>query len=333
MQRHSLFALSTLDGFVKMTSAVAEVFSEGAFFKYRIMLEIQWLRRLASLGQIPQMPSISIAANAALETIIRDFSEEDAKAIKQMDGRDGKGVEYFIKKKMSGHPELHNLAEFIHFGCTSEDINNLAYGLMITKGRNDILVPAIIDLVKALTQTTMDKELCRFAERLRDQVNKLYIIKIKGKLNGERDGHSTLKSACPAVDWEKVCEDFVVTQGLTWNGFTAHIEPHDYIVEILDTVKHINNILRGCSRDMLRSNKGTEGVDYTEGNLGMANALMAGISDKLPISRLQRDLSDSTVLRNIGIAFGHSLLAYDSLIASLAKLNINSVEITHRLLQ
>lgn len=372
LRQVGLFSLSPLDGrYAAKTSALAEVFSEAAFFKYRIIVEIRWLQMLASCGKVPGIPAISMESNLVLEGIIQNFSERDAEEVKrheQQTNHDVKAVEYFIKGKIGENAELAQLVEFVHFGCTSEDINNLAYGMMILKARNEILLPALIELVGAIdrdasefgehpmparthgqlaTPTTMGKEFRNFAERLREQVNRLYTLPIKGKLNGAVGNYNALMIAFPGVNWEDISQEFVTKLGLTWNGFTTQIEPHDYIVDLFDNIRHINNILIGFCRDIwaycgdkfeyfnLKHAPGETGsstmphkinpIDFenAEGNLGVADALMVGMSEKLPISRLQRDLSDSTVLRNMGTVFGYAIIAYGSLVTGLGKLKLN----------
>lgn len=374
MQRSSIFALSPLDGrYVKKTASLAGIFSEYGFIRARVTVEIKWLKTLAASQLIPDMPNLDDEAVNILDDIIDMFSEEDANCVKQLEeqtNHDVKAIEYFLKKRTAGNARLEQAAEFIHFGCTSEDINNLAYGMMLLEALIDHIFPALTRLEDHLRQlsrdyaslpmlarthgqpatpTTVGKEFANFYVRLHEQTEKLRSIRINGKLNGATGCYNALTIACPEVDWEQVSSDFVNKLWLSWNHYTTQIEPHDYMADIFDTMRHINTILIGLNRDMwsyisieyfrLKPRENEVGsstmphkvnpIDFenSEGNLGLANALFSHMSDKLPISRWQRDLSDSTVLRNIGVAFGYSLVAYQSILAGLGKVSPNPEKI------
>lgn len=379
MQGHALFALSPLDGrYHAKVDKLADIFSERGFIKYRVMVEIRWLQLLAS-GIVSAIPKISPEDNSFLTNIILNFTDHDAAEIKSIEeqiNHDVKAIEYFIKRKIGDHPTLAPLKEFIHFGCTSEDINNIAYGIMVNIECTDTLLPAlrkILNTMKYLantyadipmlarthgqpaTPTTLGKEFANFAARLQEQIERLAAAKLKGKMNGAVGNYNALTIACPEVDWMALSKSFVQQFGLEWNQYTTQIEPHDTLVDLFATLQHINTILIGFARDMwsyikdeyflLKNNRNEVGsstmphkinpIDFenAEGNLGVANSLLGHFCEKLPISRLQRDLSDSTVLRNIGVAFGNSFLAYQSLSAGLSKVEPNVAFIKHELNQ
>ncbi|MHB8454506.1 MAG: adenylosuccinate lyase [Acidiferrobacterales bacterium] len=366
----SLFALSPLDGrYASKTASLRPLFSEYGLIRYRVEVEVRWLLALSALPQIEEVREFSETARAQLERIIAEFSEADASRVKEIEAttnHDVKAVEYFLKEKTAGLPEITAVAEFIHFACTSEDINNLAYGLMLRAGRDGVLLPmmdrlfgAIGDLARRhanepmlarthgqpASPTTVGKEMANIAFRLKRQRDQVAAVAIMGKLNGAVGNYNAHLAAYPAVDWEAVTSRFVQSLGLSWNQFTTQIEPHDYMAELFHALARFNTILLDFNRDIWgyislgyfrqRVVSGEVGsstmphkvnpIDFenSEGNLGVANALLEHLASKLPVSRWQRDLSDSTVLRNLGVGFGYSLLAFESCLKGIGKLEVN----------
>jgi adenylosuccinate lyase len=362
----NLMAISPLEGrYAEKVNELRPVMSEYGLIKFRVLVEIRWLQLLIAEAALPELKGISAKANGLLENISENFSEKDAERIKEIEtgiNHDVKAVEYFIKEHIAKIPELAKLHEFIHFGCTSEDINNLAYGLMLNESREKIILPALNQLQTLMTQmaheyselallshthgqpatpTTVGKEFANVIARLQRQQEQLATNEILGKLNGASGNYNALVAAYPQVDWQQLSEKLVTNLGLTWNPYTTQIEPHDYMAEIFAIMQRINTILIDFNRDMWsyislkyfqqKSHSHEVGsstmphkinpIDFenAEGNLGIANALFSHLAAKLPISRWQRDLSDSTVLRNIGVAFAHSLLAYQSTCKGLQK--------------
>lgn len=362
-------SLSPLDG--RYQSKVAELipyFSEFALVKYRVIVEVSFLMMLSAEKGIPELPAFSDKELKLLEDILKNFDEKEAEKVKEIEkitNHDVKAVEYYLKGKLE-KTSLAKHSEFIHFACTSEDINNLAYGLMLKDGKEAVMVPTMKAMVKALmglakqwkavpllslthgqsaTPTTVGKELLVVAKRLERQMRLLEKQEILGKLNGATGNFNAHLSAYPKVNWPVLSKKFVQNLGLTHNPLTTQIESHDYQSELYDTVARFNAILIDLDRDMWmyisrgifkqKVVKGEVGsstmphkvnpIDFenSEGNLGLANALLRHMSEKLPISRLQRDLTDSTVQRNIGVAFGYSLLAYKSTLKGLSKLELN----------
>lgn len=371
----SLHALTPIDGrYHQQTAELQEMFSEFGLIKYRLKIEASWFEYLLNTLKTDKnlLPK---NIHEDLQKICEDFSADDAAKIKyeeKITNHDVKAVEYFLRKKLA--PSLDpKLLELLHFACTSDDINNLAYALMIKEARTKVLLPyldKIIENLRALahehantpmlarthgqpaTPTTVGKEFANFVIRLKQQRHKLAAIEIIGKFNGATGNFNAHLAAFPEIDWQQVCQKFVEDFGLTWNSHTTQIEPHDYIVEISNTLAHINNILIGFCRDMwgyislnyftqiTQANHQAESrfaigssvmphkinpIDFenAEGNLGLANALLQHFANKLPISRWQRDLSDSTVMRNIGASFAYCLIAYKSLGKGLKKIAIN----------
>jgi adenylosuccinate lyase len=374
MQLSSLTALSPVDGrYGTKTESLRPFFSEFALLKYRVEVEVRWLQKLAAHVGIPELPPFSEAALAELNRIVSMFSLEDAQRIKDIErttNHDVKAVEYLLKEKFNHIretlPELHEGAEFVHFACTSEDINNLSHALMLRDGRDRVLLPAMQALVDRLARlahdlagqpmlsrthgqtaspTTMGKELANVVARLRRQIAQVASVPLLGKINGAVGNYNAHLSAYPAVDWPANAQDFVESLGLTWNPYTTQIEPHDYIAELFNAVTRFNTILIDLNRDLWgyislgyfrqRPVPGEVGsstmphkvnpIDFenSEGNLGLANAILGHLAEKLPISRWQRDLTDSTVLRNLGVGLAHSLIAYESTLKGLGKLEIN----------
>jgi len=362
----TLMAISPLDGrYYDKLQNLRPIFSEFGLIRFRTIVEVRWLQMLAEHANLPELPALSSAAQSQLDTIVQNFSEQDAQRVKQLEAginHDVKAVEYFLKEQTSGHQELNQISEFIHFGCTSEDVNNLAYGLMLETARQSCLLPALNEITKELqtlaqdqaaqpmlsrthgqpaTPTTVGKEMANFLARLKRQIEQLKVTPILGKLNGASGNYNALAITYPQVDWQKISKNFINQLGLAWNPHTTQIEPHDYMAELFAILMRINTILIDFNRDMwgyislnyfqqkaLDNEVGSSAMPHkinpidfenAEGNLGIANALLEHFSSKLPISRWQRDLSDSTVLRNVGVALGHCLLAYQSTCRGLQK--------------
>jgi len=367
----SLLALSPLDGrYAAKTASLRPLFSEYGLIRYRILVEVRWLLTLSELPQVPEVPQFSGTSRAQLERLVAEFSESDAGRVKEIEAttnHDVKAVEYFLKEKTRDHPEITAVTEFIHFACTSEDINNLAYGIMLRQGRDEILLPMMDRLIGTIedfarchaaepmlarthgqpaSPTTVGKEMANIAYRLRRQRNQVSGVAIMGKLNGAVGNYNAHLAAYPAVDWEAVTSSFVQSLGLSWNPYTTQIEPHDYMAELFHALARFNAVLLDFDRDVWgyislgyfkqRVISGEVGsstmphkvnpIDFenSEGNLGLANALFEHMAAKLPVSRWQRDLSDSTVLRNLGVGLGYSVLAYESCLKGISKLEVNS---------
>jgi adenylosuccinate lyase len=366
----SLTALSPLDGrYHDKVAALRDLFSEFALIRFRVRVEIEWLKALAREPAIPEVPQFSPTTIVQLDDLAAKFSEADGAAVKAIEAKtnhDVKAIEYFLKDKLAGNPEIVNVAEFIHFACTSEDINNLCHALMVKRARDEVILPAldrIVDKVAALARehadlpmlahthgqpaspTTLGKELANVAYRLKRARGRLAGIGLLGKANGAVGNYNAHLAAYPAVDWERFAAAFVEKLGLEFNPYTIQIEPHDALAELFDACARANTILIDLDRDIWgyvslgyfrqKPKAGEIGsstmphkvnpIDFenSEGNLGIANALLRHMSEKLPVSRWQRDLTDSTVLRNMGVAFGHTLLAYDSCLKGLDKLEAN----------
>lgn len=374
MDTTALMAISPLDGrYQEKLNALRTIFSEYGLIKFRVLVEIRWIEMLADSGSLPEVPPLSAASKKTLNDIITHFSADDALRVKQIESginHDVKAVEYFIKEKMAGHKELAAISEFIHFGCTSEDINNLSYGLMLQSARHDVLLPALdklLGLLKKLahtnaelpmlarthgqsaTPTTVGKEIANVIARLERQIAQLKQVTLLGKMNGASGNYNAMMIAYPNVNWQDLSNQFITKLGLTWNPYTTQIEPHDCVAEFFAVVMRINTILIDFDRDIwgyislnyfkqksLANEVGSSTMPHkvnpidfenSEGNLGIANAFMEHLIIKLPISRWQRDLSDSTVLRNIGVAVGHSILAYQSTCKGVEKLEANEAVI------
>lgn len=365
-----LTALSPLDGrYAARLAPLRPIFSEYGLIERRVQVEVAWLRALSLEAKIPEVPPFSPSAQAFLDALCAEFSLADAERIKAIEARtnhDVKAVEYFLKEKLSLHAELAAHVEFIHFACTSEDINNLAYALMLRDARDHVLVPVIDRLIAVLavltrqtarlpmlarthgqtaSPTTLGKELRNVLARIERQLIPMRTLQPLGKINGAVGNFNAHVIAYPEVDWQRLAQTFVETLGLAWNAHTTQIEPHDGIAEISDNHRRLNVVLIDLCRDLWgyislgyfrqALKEGEVGsstmphkvnpIDFenAEGNFGVANALFDHFSNKLPISRWQRDLSDSTVLRNLGVAFGHSLLGLEALIRGLEKLQVN----------
>ena len=370
MELSALTAVSPVDGrYGSKTVALRSIFSEFGLIKYRVQVEVRWLQKLAECDAIAEVPALSADANAALNSITENFSEADAariKAIESTTNHDVKAVEYFLKEKVADNAELHAVSEFIHFACTSEDINNLSHALMLTEARETILLPYCEKLIDSLTvlakeyaaapllsrthgqpasPSTMGKEFANVVVRLRRQMLQIANVEILGKINGAVGNYNAHISAYPDVDWNEFSEEFVSSLGVVWNPYTTQIEPHDYIAELYDAIARFNTIILDFDRDVWgyiclghfkqKTIAGEIGsstmphkvnpIDFenSEGNIGIANALFNHLSAKLPVSRWQRDLTDSTVLRNLGVAIGYSVIAYESTLKGVSKLQLN----------
>jgi adenylosuccinate lyase len=366
----TLTALSPVDGrYASKVDALRPVFSEFGLIRARVEVEVRWLQRLSQLTAIAEVPAFSAAADQFLNDLVQNFSLADAQWIKDREritNHDVKAVEYFLKDKASQLPELAAVSEFIHFACTSEDINNLSHALMLKTGR-DIVQQQMQDVCEAIralahqyanvpmlsrthgqtaSPTTLGKEMANVAYRLQRQINQLATVPLLGKINGAVGNYNAHLVTYPEVDWQANAEVFVTSLGLAWNPYTTQIEPHDYIAEYFDAVKRFNTILIDFNRDVWgyislgyfkqRLKEGEVGsstmphkvnpIDFenSEGNLGIANALLTHLAEKLPISRWQRDLTDSTVLRNLGVGLAHSAIAYDAALKGIGKLEINA---------
>ena len=370
MQLNALTALSPIDGrYQDKASALRPIFSEFGLLKFRVTVEVRWLQKLASHAQINEVSALSKEANDYLNHIVENFSLEDAERIKTIErttNHDVKAVEYFLKEKSEALPELAQISEFIHFACTSEDINNTSHALMLKTAREEVLLPEwkkVIDAVVELANrykdipllsrthgqpaspTTIGKEMANVAYRLKRQYKQLENLEILAKINGAVGNYNAHLSAYPEIDWHTFSQEFVESLGVTWNPYTTQIEPHDYIAEYFDCVARFNTIVIDFDRDMWgyialnhfkqRTIAGEIGsstmphkvnpIDFenSEGNLGLANAVMSHLGQKLPISRWQRDLTDSTVLRNLGVGLGYALIAYASTLKGISKLEVN----------
>jgi adenylosuccinate lyase len=364
-----LLALSPLDGRYRgKVAALQPLFGEFGLIRYRVLVEVRWLQALAAHPQIEELTPLGDDATQRLDAIVDGFSEADAarvKAIEKTTNHDVKAVEYFLKEKVAGHAELGQKSEFFHFACTSEDINNLAYALMLRDGREQVLLPAIDALIGRIAElaqeyagvpmlarthgqpaspTTVGKELANVAFRLRRQRDQIAASAILGKINGAVGNYNAHLVAYPDVDWPDLARSFVKQLGLGWNPYTTQIEPHDYMAELFHALVRFNTILIDFNRDVWgyislgyfaqKTVAGEVGsstmphkvnpIDFenSEGNLGLANALLSHLAVKLPVSRWQRDLSDSTVLRNIGVALGYTVLAYASCQRGLGKIHV-----------
>lgn len=373
-----LTAISPVDGrYGNKTADLRPYVSEFGLIHQRVLVEVRWLQKLATISQIAEVPALSDDANQVLNQIVRDFSEADAARVKEIEretNHDVKAVEYFLKEKVAGHAELAAVSEFIHFACTSEDINNLSHALMLTAAHQQVVSPLLEEILQALathaqryksipmmarthgqpaTPSTMGKEFANVAVRLDRQLTALKQVQFLGKINGAVGNYNAHLAAYPDVDWHRVAEEFVTSLGLTWNPYTTQIEPHDYIAEWFDALCRINTILIDLDRDMWgyialnhfkqKTVAGEVGsstmphkvnpIDFenSEGNLGIANAVLGHLSAKLPVSRWQRDLTDSTVLRNLGVGLGYAVIAYQATLKGLSKLEVNEANLRNEL--
>lgn len=375
MNLSTLTAISPIDGrYASKVDALRPIASEFGLMRARVEVELAWIKSLASHPQIDEVAPLSEQAIAEIDAIVTDFSEDDGqrvKAIERTTNHDVKAIEYFIKEQFDNNPELRSISEFVHFACTSEDINNLSYSLMLTRMRDDVLQPTmrqIIDLLRSkanewaphpmlsrthgqsASPTTVGKELANVVARMERQLTQFEAVQLLGKLNGAVGNYNAHLSAYPDVDWAAHAESVITNLGLTFNPYTTQIEPHDCIAEYFDALKRFNTILMDLNRDLWsyisldyfkqKTVAGEVGsstmphkvnpIDFenSEGNLGLANAVLEHLSAKLPVSRWQRDLTDSTVLRNVGVGAAHALIAYESSLKGLSKLEINLAVIT-----
>jgi adenylosuccinate lyase len=369
-----LTAISPVDGrYGATTEALRPIFSEYGLIRQRVLVEIRWLQALAASPAIEEVPALSQTAHALLDGIAADFSEDDAarvKAIERTTNHDVKAVEYFLKERIAGDAELEAVVEFIHFACTSEDINNLAHGLMLRQARDAVLLPemdALIDALRTLAHrhaelpmlsrthgqpaspTTLGKEIANVVQRLRAQRDAVAGVALLGKINGAVGNYNAHLAAYPGIDWPAFARGFVESMGLTWNPYTTQIEPHDYMAELFDALARFNTVLLDFCRDTWgyislgyfkqRTVAGEVGsstmphkvnpIDFenAEGNLGIANALLRHLAEKLPVSRWQRDLTDSTTLRNLGVGIAHTLIALQSARRGIGKLEADPMRL------
>ena len=367
---NALTALSPLDGrYASKCDALRPFLSEFGLIHARVTVEVRWLQALANRAEIIEVPAFSAETNAALDAIVTNFSEEDANRIKEIErttNHDVKAVEYFLKEKIANIDELQNAGEFIHFACTSEDINNLSHALMLKNGR-EVLVSSMKQILNAISAlaithaeqpmlsrthgqtaspTTLGKEMANVAYRLARQIKQFENVELLGKINGAVGNYNAHLSAYPEIDWAAHAQAFVESLGLAFNPYTTQIEPHDYMAELFDALRRYNTILIDFNRDVWgyislgyfkqKLKDGEVGsstmphkvnpIDFenSEGNLGIANAVLGHLGEKLPVSRWQRDLTDSTVLRNMGVGFAQSLIAFDACLKGIGKLELNA---------
>ncbi len=378
MDLSALTAVSPIDGrYGGKTAELRSVFSEFGLITRRVLVEVRWLQQLAAHPAITEVPPLSEAAQRKLDSIAANFGEADARRIKEIEGttnHDVKAVEYFIKEAFNGDKELEAIAEFVHFACTSEDINNLSHALMLRDGVREVLRPDMQSIVEALTglahdsadaamlsrthgqtasPTTMGKEIANVVARLRRQLQQIDRVEFLGKINGAVGNYNAHLSAYPDIDWQENAREFVTSLGLSWNPYTTQIEPHDYMAELFDGIARFNTVLLDFDRDIWayislgyfkqKTVAGEVGsstmphkvnpIDFenSEGNLGLANAIFTHLAAKLPVSRWQRDLTDSTVLRNMGVGFGYSLIAYRAAQKGIGKLELNTARLAEDL--
>jgi len=378
MNLNPLIALSPLDGrYAAQVEGLRNLFSEYGLMKFRIKVELEWLKMLAAEPGVEEVKPFSEATIREIDDVIANFTVqhgEEVKAIEARTNHDVKAIEYWLKERLSGNAEVMAASEFIHFACTSEDINNLSHALMLKTARNTVVLPALDEVIHKLQQlaheladlpmmcrthgqpatpSTMGKELANTVYRLKRQREQLVSQEILGKINGAVGNYNAHLVAYPQIDWESLCGRFVSGLGLTFNPYTIQIEPHDYMAELYQVVGRINTILIDLNRDIWgyislgyfkqKVKKDEVGsstmphkvnpIDFenSEGNLGMANAILQHLAEKLPLSRWQRDLTDSTVLRNMGVGFGYTMLGFKACLKGLNKLEINPAAITEEL--
>lgn len=370
MELSALTAISPVDGrYQNKTDVLRPIFSEYGLFRFRVLVEIEWLKKLSKNPNIKEIESFSANSISLLDNIKNNFSIDDAKQIKKIEkitNHDMKAVEYFIREKIQSDPKLKNVSQFIHFACTSEDINNLSYALMLKDARENILLPKLQKLIIILQEmsdsyasipmlsrthgqtaspTTLGKEMAIYVYRALRQMKQFENIELLGKLNGAVGNFNAHFAAYPEINWMSLSKEFIEELGLTWNPYTTQIESHDYMAEYFHTLARTNTILIDLCRDLwgyislgyfnLKPIKGEVGsstmphkvnpIDFenAEGNFGIADSIFEHLAMKLPTSRWQRDLSDSTVLRNAGVGIAHTIIAFDSTVAGLSKIDIN----------
>jgi adenylosuccinate lyase len=378
MDLTSLTAVSPVDGrYAGKTEIYRSIFSEYGLIRHRVLVEVRWLQALAAQQEILEVPALSEHANNLLNKIADHFSAEDAQRVKNIErttNHDVKAVEYFLKEKISGNRELDAITEFIHFACTSEDINNLSHALMLREGRDQVLISEMDQVIHSIVQlahehadkpmlsrthgqpaspTTLGKEMANTVHRLRRQREQIVTVQLMGKINGAVGNYNAHLSAYPDMNWPEFSRSFVESLGLNWNSYTIQIEPHDYMAELFDAIARFNNILIDFCRDVWsyisvgyfkqKTIAGEVGsstmphkvnpIDFenAEGNLGIANALFGHLAIKLPVSRWQRDLTDSTVLRNMGVGFAYTSIALASALRGIGKLEANTERLSQDL--
>ena len=378
MELSALTAVSPVDGrYGSRAAALRPIASEFGLVRYRVAVEVAWLKTLAAHPEFDALAPFDVAAEAVLDAIASAFSLDDArrvKAIERETNHDVKAVEYFIRERIADSPELAAARELVHFACTSEDINNLAYAMMLSDARARVLLPSMRDLLEAVrglahehaavamlsrthgqpaSPTTVGKEMSVFAARLERQLGAFAAVPVMGKLNGAVGNYNAHLAACPDVDWHRVSREFVEGLGLSWNSHTTQIEPHDSTAELFHALARFNRVVLDLCRDAWtyislgyfrqRAVAGETGsstmphkvnpIDFenAEGNVGIANAILEHLAAKLPVSRLQRDLSDSTAQRNLGVGLAHSLIAYDSCLKGIARLALDEAVIARDL--
>ena len=379
MSCRELTAITPIDGrYAEQAHALCPIFSEYGLIKRRVQVEVRWLEALAQLPLVVEVPSLSLVAQEELDKLVAGFDERQAQRVKVIEAttrHDVKAVEYYLKEVLEACSDLAPVVEFVHFACTSEDINNLAHGLMLQSGRDDVLLPLLTQVIDKLrgmahqqacqgmlarthgqpaTPTTLGKELANVVTRLDRQYQQINAVPIMGKMNGAVGNYNAHSIAFPEVDWPDFCTTFIKSLGLVPNGHTTQIEPHDYMAELFDALARCNQILLDLCRDVWgyisigyfvqKTVEGEVGsstmphkvnpIDFenAEGNLGLANAIFGHLSAKLPVSRWQRDLSDSTVLRNMGVGFAYTSIALQSILRGLDKLEVDQAKMTAELL-
>jgi len=373
MELSPLTAISPIDGrYGNKTDALQPIFSEYGLIRHRVLVEVRWLQALSAQAEIEEVPALGKDAHALLDSLIENFQPVYAERVKEIErttNHDVKAVEYFIKEHVQPNKELDAVSEFIHFACTSEDINNLSYALMLREARNQVVLPTVDSLIQAIkdmaheyaeipmlsrthgqpaSPTTLGKEMANVVYRLQRQRAQIANVEILGKINGAVGNYNAHLSAYPELDWQAFAEKFVTGLGLNWNPYTIQIEPHDYIAEFFQALERFNTILIDFCRDIWsyisigffkqKTIAGEIGsstmphkvnpIDFenAEGNLGIANAILQHLAAKLPISRWQRDLTDSTVLRNLGVGVAHSVIAYEAAMKGINKLEVNQAQ-------
>lgn len=371
MDLSQLTAISPVDGrYGSKTAALRPIFSEFGLIRHRVLVEVRWLQHLAKEKAITEVPDFSADTQKQLNDLVDNFSEQDALRVKEIESttnHDVKAVEYLLKEKIAGNAELEAVNEFIHFACTSEDINNLSHALMLREARDTVMIQLIDELTSALTTlakelaeqpmlahthgqpaspTTVGKEIANVVYRLQRQIKQIKSVPLLGKLNGAVGNYNAHLSAYPDLNWAEISKNFIESLGLEQNPYTIQIEPHDYMAELFDAFSRFNNIVMDFNRDIWtyismgffkqKTIAGEVGsstmphkvnpIDFenSEGNIGIANAVFSHLSAKLPISRMQRDLTDSTVLRNLGVGLAHCMIAYQSTLRGISKLQVNA---------
>ena len=374
MELSQLTAISPIDGrYGSKTTNLQPIFSEYGLIRHRVLVEARWLQALAAHPEIKEVPTLSDESNKLLDSLAEKFLPLYAERVKEIErttNHDVKAVEYFIKEHIQHNKELDAISEFVHFACTSEDINNLSHALMLNEAREHVIIPTMDDLIDAIKRiahdfaetpmlsrthgqpaspSTLGKEMANVVYRLRRQRSQIADIQILGKINGAVGNYNAHLSAYPDVNWQEFSEKFVTDLGLSWNPYTIQIEPHDYIAEMFDAIARFNTIIIDFARDIWsyisigyfkqKTIAGEIGsstmphkvnpIDFenAEGNLGIANALMQHLASKLPVSRWQRDLTDSTVLRNLGVGIAHSIIAYEAALKGVNKLEVNQEQL------